>query len=468
MLFSYSNDLTMSASSTNLMLVNQARDNLKKAEAVMAAHKRNAHGGGAEWRGNWDNGHWYGHNSADLNRIYTNLYIKIQQAIEKLEQALDKADPYRKDLDKIILNLINRRKNSSCSDIKFDPLLDRLVMIICRQRIENSDHDAETLYSCKHYFQGRKVPCDCVADDIGFLTLSPDNEERLAHKRLCFIGDHNSWSGANWGKPVRGPIKAGKADLYIHRIWVKKDKQLVQECQHYFMPRWNSEKEYVPCDCIRDKLNKQPGFLKLNPDNIWIKNCYYRLNERAPITISRHYSVSGIDHCGSDTFKTTCIHIISIEGCNPGDFSDCCDCYANGELSEKMKKFDTKGLIEKQFTGNKLNAMSKITITRETRGLIPHPAGHNCRHIREDGGTMDCDCIPLFRNKESLTDKAYDEVLYELSDDMKKRHEVGRVVLVKEGKIVIGGFFKHVFMSSCASEERKPTPYDDDKYVVYI
>jgi hypothetical protein len=52
---------------------------------------------------------------------------------------------------------------------------------------------------------------------------------------------------------------------------------------------------------------------------------------------------------------------------------------------------------------------------------------------------------------------------------MKKRQAAGRVILVDDGKLTIGGFFKNVFFSSSSSStiaEAKATPYDDDKYVV--
>jgi len=131
-----------------------------------------------------------------------------------------------------------------------------------------------------------------------------------------------------------------------------------------------------------------------------------------------------------------------------------------------LKKFDSRGLVEKKFYGENLNAMAKITISRETRGLIPHPQGHSCRHEREDGGSMKCDCIPLF-NKHTV--EKFEDVVYELSEDMKKRQAAGRVSLADDGKLQVGGFFKHVFYPSSSdtrSYNQKATPYDDDKYVV--
>lgn len=441
----------------------RAREELKKAEQAMAAHKRNAQGGGAEWCGSWANGHWRGHNSNDLNKMYTNLYIKVQKANEKVELALNKVDPYRRDLDSIIDRLKEQRKTAG-DKANFDPLCDLLVMVICRKmdntaKAGGAGKYEESLCICTHYFQGRKVPCDCVADELGFLSLSDANEERLKNKRVCFVGDNHSMSGPNWGKPVRGPVKPGKGYLRIERRWVKEGKNLFEKCEHYTNLRIES-REMVSCDCI-----KREGFLDVNPDNIWIKNQYYMVESQKPITISRQYKVTGVSHQGSDTLGFECNHYTRIEGCTSGDFSEQCDCQATGELSEKLKKFDSRGLVEKNFYGKKLNAMSKITITRETRGLIPHPQGHSCRHERDDGGSMECDCIPLF-NK--FTVEKLEDMVYELSEDMKKRHAAGRVILANDGKLQIGGFFKHVFFpsSGVGSYTQKATPYDDDKYVV--
>jgi predicted neutral ceramidase superfamily lipid hydrolase len=79
---------------------------------------------------------------------------------------------------------------------------------------------------------------------------------------------------------------------------------------------------------------------------------------------------------------------------------------------------------------------------------------------------MDYDCIPLF-NKYDV--EKIEDVVYELSDDMKKRQAAGRVILVDDGKLQIGGFFRHVFFpsSGVGSYTQKATPYDDDKYVIW-
>jgi len=452
----------------------RAREELKKAEKAMADHKRNARGGGAEWRGSWDNGHWCGHNSTDLNKIYTNLYIKLGKANENIEKALYKVDPYRRDLDSTIERLKEQRKRTYDYDSKdtahFDPLFDRLVMVIQRKMdyAAKAGKYEESLCICTHYFQGLIVPCDCVADELGFLSLSDANEELLKNKRVCFIGNEHNITGSNWGKPVRGPVKLGKPGkgyLRIERKWVKEGKNLFQRCEHYHQrpSGWIHEpRDMVPCDCI-----KREGFLYVNPENIWVKNAYYILESHLPITISRQYKITGVTHQGSDTLGFECNHYTRIEGCSPGDFSEQCDCQATGELSEKMKKFDSRGLVEKNFYGKKLNAMSKITISRETRGLIPHPQGHSCRHEREDGGSMGCDCIPLF-NKHTV--EKFEDVVYELSEDMKKRQAAGRVILADDGKLQIGGFFRHAFFPSLSSNTiaiEKATPYDDDKYVVF-
>jgi hypothetical protein len=440
----------------------RAREELKKAEQAMAAHKRNAQGGGAEWRGTWDNGHWRGHNSTDLNKMYTNLYIKVQTATNNVEQALYKVDPYRHDLDSTIDRLKEQRKTAGDKAI-FDPLLDRLVLVIQRKMdyTTNAGPYEESLCICTHYFQGRKVPCDCMADELGFLSLSDANEERLKNKRVCFVGKKHIITGPNWGKPVRGPVKPGKGLLCIERTWVKEEKNLVQRCEHYHKLSSHDLREMVPCDCIKRK-----GLFDVNPENIWVKNSYYMIYSNLPITISRQYKITGVSHQGSDTLGFDCNHYIRIEGCAPGDFCEQCDCYATGELSEKLKKFDAIGLVEKRFFGEKFNAMSKITISRETRGLIPHPQGHSCRHERDDGGSMECDCIPLF-NKHTV--EKLEDVVYELSEDMKKRQAAGRVTLADDGKLQIGGFFRHVFFpsSGVGSYTPKATPYDDDKYVIW-
>lgn len=442
-----------------------AQDELKKAKENMANHKRISQGSGAEWRGTWDSGHWCGPNSFVLNKQYSALYNKVGKAQEKVEQAMYNVDPYRRDLDSTIDRLKERRKTASDSHSKavFDALLDRLVMVIFR-KMNYPDCSAkageyvyeETLCICTHYFQGRKVPCDCVADEIGFLSLSDANEERLKNKRICFIGDYETMGGSNFGKPVRGPIKPGKSHLRIDREWVKKDKKLFQECTHYHRcPSGvvDEPSEMVPCDCI-----KSEGFLYVNPENIWIKNAYYIVKTELPITISRTYVITGVSYQGSDTMGFECTHYTNIEGCTPGDFSEKCDCLATGELSEKLKKFDALGLVEKSFHGQKLNAMSKITIRRETRGLIPHPRFHSCRHEREDGGSMDCDCNPAF-NKHFV--EKFEDVVYELSEDMQKRQAVGRVILVDNGKLQIGGFLKHAFFPDASAGSYKATPYDD-------
>jgi hypothetical protein len=446
--------------------LHRTREELKKAEKAMADHKRNAHGGGAEWCGTWDKGHWRGHNSADLNKIYTTLYIKVEKALENVEKALYKVDPFRRDLDSTIEHLKEQRKNASDSkdNACFHPLLDRLVMVIQRKR----DYEAkagkyhECLCKCTHYFQSGIVPCDCVADKIGFLSLSDVNEERLKNKRLCFIGDYYSLSGSNYGKPVRGPVKPCNGILHIDRKWVKVGTNIVQRCEHYHLPYSgliHEPREMVPCDCI-----KKQRFLNENPENIWIKNAYYILESDLPITILREYNITGVSYQGSDTLGFECNHYTQIEGCTTGDFNEQCDCQATGELSEKMKKFDSLGLVQKKFDGKHLNAMSKITITRETRGLIPHPQGHICRHEREDGGIMECDCILLF-NKHAV--EKFEDVMYELSDDMKRRQAAGRVILADCGKLQVGGFFKHVFFPGLISGKiERAKPYDDDKYVV--
>jgi len=446
----------------------RAREELKKAEQAMAEHKRNAQGGGAEWRETWDNGnlrgHWCGHNSVDLNKIYNNLYIKVQKANEKVEQALNKAYPYRHDLDPIIDRMKEQRKTAGCK-AHFNPIFDMLVMVIQREmnykaKAANAGKCEESLCICTHYFQSRKVPCDCIADEIGFLSLSDANEERLKNKRVCFVGNKHNISGPNLGKPVRGPVKPGKGHLYIERKWVKEGKNLSEKCIHYFQHQ-DEPQDIVPCDCI-----KREGLLDVNPENIWIKNSYYLIYSKLPITISRQYEITGVSYQGSDNLGFKCTHYTNIEGCVPGDFCEQCDCYATGELSEKLKKFDARGLVEKRFFGEKFNAMSKITISRETCGLIPHPQGHSCRHERDDGGSMECDCIPTF-NK--FTVETLDDVVYELSEDMKKRQAAGRVILAHDGKLHIGGMCKHVFIPSSGvdSYTQKATPYDDDKYVVY-
>jgi hypothetical protein len=444
----------------------RARDELKKAEQAMAAHKRNIQAGGAEWRGTWDNGHWCGHNSTELNRIYTNLYNKVQAATHKIEQALYKVDPYRRDLDSTIDRMKEQRKTAGCK-AHFNSLFDQLVVVIQRKMDykANAGPYEESLCICTHYFQGRIVPCDCIADELGFLSLSDANEERLKNKRVCFVGDQHNYTGPNWGKPVRGPMKPGKGRLHIERKWVKEGKNLFQRCEHYHQrpSGWIHEpRDMVPCDCI-----KRDGLLDVNPENLWVKNAYYRIDSKLPITISRQYKITGVSHQGSDTLGFECNHYTYIEGCPPSEFSEQCDCQATGELSEKLKKFDSRGLVEKRFYGKKLNAMSKITISRETCGLIPHPQGHSCRHERADGGSMECDCIPLF-NKYDV--EKIEDVVYELSDDMKKRHAAGRVILADDGKLQIGGFFKYVFFPSSSlgsnTHTQKATPYDDDKYVV--
>lgn len=446
--------------------VQRARDELKKATAALEQHKRNALGGGAEWRGTWDNGHWCGHNSVDLNKIYTTLYNKVGKAKEKVEQALNKVDPYRRDLDAEVERLKAQRKAAGKdAGARFAGLLDLLVVVILR--LVNYDAHAgkykESLVRCTHYFQGREVPCDCVQDELGFLSLSATNEERLANKRVCFVGAYESMGGPNWGKPVRGPVKPGKGHLRISRTWVKEGKNLFERCDHYHQrpSGWIDEpRDMVPCDCT-----KRDGFLHVNPDNLWVKNGYYMLESHSPITISRQYKVVGLSYQGSDILGFECNHYTHIEGCAPGDFSERCDCRATGELSDKLKKFDSRGLVEKKFYGQKLNAMAKITITRETRGLFPHPQGHTCRHERDDGGSMECDCIPLF-NKHTV--EKFEDVVYELSEDMKKRQEAGRVILADGGKLQVGGFFKHVFFPGSGGESytQKATPYDDDTHVV--
>jgi hypothetical protein len=442
------------------MEVQRARDEIKNAEKAMATHKRYAQGGGAEWRGTWDNGHWHGDNSFDLNKIYTNLYIKVGKAYEKLEQALNKVDPYRHDRDVEIERLKERRKQAGKeAGAHFDSLLDRLVMVILRNKDYNANAGKylESLVSCTHYFQGRTVACDCVADELGFLSLSVDNKERLKNKRVCFIGEYHSTSGPNYGHPVCGPIKPYKGYLHIAREWFKEGKNLNQRCEHYHQrpSGWIDEpRDMVPCDCI-----KQGGSLNVNPDNIWIKNHYYGLESHDPITISRQYKVIGVSHQGADILGFECNHYTRISGCEPDDFSLRCDCMATGELSNKMKKFDARGLVEKNYYGEKLNATSNITISRETRGLIPHPQGHSCRHVRDDGGTMECDCIPLF-NKHTVEN--FEDVVYELSEDMQKRQAAGRVDLAYKGKLQVGGFFKQVFFPSLGGESytQKATPYD--------
>lgn len=444
--------------------VQRAREELKNAEKALAEHKRNAFGSGAEWRGLWDNGHWCGHNSADLNKIYTKLYIRVQKAQEKLETALTHADPYRRDLDTTIERLKEDRKGETGDKAAYHPLIDRLVMVIHRKMNYDTKADeyAETLCICTHYFQGRKVPCDCIADEIGFLSLSNANEERLKNKRVCFVGKEYNMTGPNWGKPLRGPIKLGKGRLRIERKWIKEGKNLFQLCNHYHSKNQRIEsQEIVPCDCIL--LN---GFHYVNPENIWIKNDYYMLESHLPITISRQYKITGVSHQGSDTLGFECNHYTYIEGCAPGDFCNQCDCQATGELSDKLKKFDARGLVDKKFYGTNLKAMAKITISRETQGLIPHPQGHCCRHERDDGGSMLCDCIPLFC--KNTVDK-FENVKYELSEDMKKRQAAGRVCLADDGNLQVGGFFKHVFLPSgfdTSSYNQKARPYDDDKYVI--
>ena len=262
------------------------------------------------------------------------------------------------------------------------------------------------------------------------------------------------------GKPVRGPVKPGKGHLYIKRKWVKEGKNLSEKCIHYFQHQ-DEPQDIVPCDCI-----KREGLLDVNPENIWIKNSYCLVDSKLPITISRQYEITGVSYQGSDNLGFKCTHYTNIEGCVPGDFCEQCDCYATGELSEKLKKFDARGLVEKRFFGEKFNAMSKITISRVTRGLIPHPEGHSCLHERDDGGSMECDCIPTF-NK--FTVEKLEDVVYELSEDMKKRQAAGRVILVDDGKLQIGGFFMHVLLPSSGvdSYTQKATPYDDDKYVIW-
>ena len=444
-------------SAKDCLVLQLAREKLKKAEQAMADHKRNAKGGGAVWRGTWDNGHWVGSNSTDLNKQYTTLYIKVQKAQEEVEQALNIVDPYRRDLDSTIERLKQQCKRGS---ISLDPLFDRLVMVISRETgyTNKEDPNSPTVCKCTHCLQGREVRCDCVPDEIGFLSLSATNEERLKNKRVCFIGESYSMTGPNWGKPIRGPIKP-VYHLHINRKWVKEGKNLFQQCEHYHKrPSGlvDEPKEIVPCDCI-----KREGFLNVNPDVPRIKNAYYTINSDLPITISRNYKITGVSTQGTDTFGFECRHYIEIDGCTPGDFSEQCDCQANGELSEKLKKFDSRGFVAKKFYNATLNAMSKITISRETRGLIPHPQGHSCLHTREDGGNMECDCIPLFNER---TVENFEEVVYELSDAMKKRQAAGRVILVDDGKLTIGGFFKNVFFPD--SKKATATPYDDDKYVV--
>lgn len=442
----------------------RAREELNNAEQAMTAHKRNSKGSGAEWCGTWNNGHWCGYNSAALNKQYRALYIKVEKARENVDKVLCKIDPYRRDLDSTIERLKEQRKRAYNYDSKdaanFDPLLDRLVMVIQRKidYTSKAGKYEESLCICTHYFQSCKVPCDCVADELGFLTLSDANEELLKNKRICFVGNEYCTTELNWGKPVRGPIKPGKGYLRIERKWVKEGKNLFQRCEHYHQrpSGWVHEpQDMVPCDCI-----KRQGFLNVNPENIWVKNDYYMIESHRPITISRTYTITGVSYQGSDTMGFECNHYTRIEGCTPSDFSKQCDCQATGELSEKLKKFDAHGLVDKKFSDEKLNAMSKITITRETRGLIPHPRGHNCRHEREDGVSMNCDCIPLF-NKHTV--EKFEDVEYELSDDMKTRQAIGRVILAYDGKLQIGGFFKHAFFPSGSSKE---TPNDDDKYVV--
>lgn len=441
--------------------VQRARDELKKAEKALADHKRNGLGAGAEWRGTWDNGHWCGHNSADLNKIYTNLYIKVQKAQENVETALTRADPYRRDLDATIERLKESRKGAG-DKVAYHPLLDRLVMVIHRKMNYESKSDkyAETLCVCTHYFQGRKVTCDCIADELGFLSLSDTNEERLKNERVCFVGDEHHTSGTNWGKPVRGPIKPGKGHLRIIRGWEKKGKNLLQHCMHFHYTNLRDEtREIVPCDCI-----KRDGFHYVNPENIYIKNDYYMIESNLPIIILRQYKITGVSHQGSDTLGFECEHYTHIDGCAPGDFSNQCDCQATGELSDKLKKFDARGLVEKIFYGTNLKAMAKITISRETGGLIPHPKGHSCLHERDDGCFMECDCTPKFNIH---TVENFEDVVYELSEDMKKRQAARRVSLADDGKLQVGGFFKHVFYpSSSGSYYQKALPYDVDKYVV--
>lgn len=441
----------------------RALEELKKAEKTIAEHKRNAQSGGAEWRGTWDNGHWCGHNSTDLNRIYTSLYSRVQKAQEKVEQLRYKVDPYRRDIDAKIKKLMEQRKAGSMDVAKFNPTLDRLVLVIQRKMNYSDEAGKESLCDCKHFYGGRKVRCNCIVDDIGFLSLSEDNEELLKNKRVCFIGDHHTRGGNNWGKPVRGPIKTGKGHLIIEREWVREGKNLFQRCEHYHQrpSGWIYEpRDIVPCDCI-----KRDGFHNVNPENIYIKNDYYILrSNELPIRVSRSYEITGVTPQGSDTIRCNCIHTTNVKGCEKGDFSEKCDCQATGELSEKLKKFDARGLVEKKFYSTNLNA--KITISRVTSGLIPHPQGHSCRHERDDGGSMECDCIPLF-NKYTV-DK-FEDVVYELSEDMKKRQAAGRVILANDGNLQIGGFFKCVFFpgSEASSHSQNATPYDDDKYVVF-
>lgn len=442
---------------------------LKKANNALQEHKRNAKGGGAEWRGNWDTGHWFGHNSTDLNRTYRSLYNKVAKAHEQVESVMYMIDPYRRDLDTTIQDLKVQRKRAD-ADYKckpyFDPIFDKLVMVISRKinyEKGTSNKYVESLCVCNHYFQGRKVPCDCIPDEIGFLSLSDANEERLKNKRVCFVGD-SVGSVINDGKPVRGPTKPGKGLLRIARNWKKECNKLIQVCVHYHIQPsdWEDEpKHMVVCDCIKEK-----GFKRINPINNYIKNDYYLLDSRMPITISRNYLVNGVSSQGSDTFGFECRHNFNIKDCTLDEFSKQCDCNASGELSEKLQKFETCGLVEKKFYGSKLNSMANIIITRETRGLLPHPQGHRCRHEREDGYNMVCDCIPLF-NKDTVEN--FEDVVYELSEDMKKRQAAGRVKLAYDGKLQIGGFYRHVFFPNSdinSYTPKKQTPYDDDKYIV--
>lgn len=385
------------------------------------------------------------------------------------------ADPYRRDLDSTIESLKERRKSASDHNSKavFDPQLDSLVMVIYRI-MDSQDYREpdfkykESLCNCTHYFQGCTVPCDCVADELGFLSLSNANEERLKNKRICFIGEYEATSGPNWGKPVRGPIKPGKGILHIARKWINEKcegTKLFQECEHYHRcPSSGVDEPHemvlvlVPCDCI-----KREGFLYVNPENIWIKNAYYIINSELPITILRQYNITGVSYQGSDTMGFTCNHYTCIEGCTPGDFSEHCDCQATGELSEKLKEFDALGLVEKSFHGQKLNAMSKITIRRETRGFIPHQQGYSCLHEREDGESMECDCIPLF-NKHAV--EKSEDMVYELSEDMKTRQAIGRVILADGGKLQIGGLRIPSVKAGAYTKYHRETPYDNDKYVV--
>ena len=455
-------------SAEDRLVLQLAREELKRAEDAMSAHKRNAKGSGAEWRGTLDNGHWFGSNSMDLNKLYAKLYNKVQTTKEKVEQAMNKVDPYRRDLDSTIERLKEQRKRESNSqdNALFNPQFDLLVMVIHRnlEYTNKEDKSSPIVCECTHYFQGRKVPCDCVVDEIGFLSLSDTNEERLKNNRVCFIGDSYSMTGSNWGKPLRGSVKPGIYILRIKRTWVKEGKTIDQKCEHYHRrPSGliDEPKDIVPCDCIKKK-----SFYDVNPDNIYVKNGYYTIDSNLPMTILRQYKPIGVSCQGSDIFKFECRHYIHIEGCAPEDFSELCDCQATGELSGKLNKFDSCGFVEKKFCGEKLNAMSKISICRQTRGLIPHPQGHSCRHTREDSGIMECDCIPLFNIH--AVDK-FEDVVYELSEDMKKRQAAGRVILVDDGKLTIGGFFTGVFFPSSSLStiaEKKATPYDDDKYVV--